>query len=125
MAGRRSRAKGTIELIVRVAPVVAVGVLCHALAFIVWDVGSRPPGKLIADLGAGFKSPRMLVKGVWRLAVGWLVLLIGALLILSVTVDQIRTEFSVLESGAIVAGLLIEALVGDPVRAQMLRRGES
>ena len=114
--------RGSIEVALRAAPFVGVAILCHALAFIVWDVGTRPPAKLARDIIASFSSPRALLKGSWRLVFGWLVLLVGAILILSVTIDEIRTEFTVLETLAVVGGLIIEALIGEPIRAQLLHR---
>ncbi|MBV8600625.1 MAG: hypothetical protein JO359_03565 [Candidatus Eremiobacteraeota bacterium] len=96
--------------------------MLHALAFVVWDIGTRPPSRLFAQVGAGFRSARTLARGIWRFVLGALLLVAGALLMLSVTVADVRSEFTILESSAIVAGLLIEILVGDPIRAHLTNR---
>lgn len=99
-------------------------VVLHAMAFIIWDVGSRPPTQLLDDVRKAFAfgtpdSLRRLRSGLWRFALGWAVLLAGATLMLSVTVVHIRTEFMILESIAVVAGLLIEMLVGARLRSRL------
>lgn len=93
------------------------------MAFIIWDVGSRAPGQLLRDLRAGFSSRRTLAAGLWRFALGAVVILAGALLMLGVTVVDVRLEFTVLEAIAIVSGLSVEALVGSTIRTHISARG--
>lgn len=92
------------------------------MAFIIWDVGSRSPSRLLSDLRSGFASPRILAAGLWRFGLGAVVLVAGALLMLSVTLVDIRGEFSVLETIAVVAGLFVETLVGGTIRAHISTR---
>lgn len=99
----------------------------HALAFIIWDVGSRPPAQLLDDVGDAFAHARhaslgRLRSGLWRFALGWALLLCGATLMLSVTIADIRTEFTVLESVAILAGLFVEMLLGPALRSHLFNR---
>ena len=96
--------------------------MLHALAFIIWDVGTRPPARLIAQVLEGLRSTPTLFRGVWRFVLGAVLVIAGALLMLSVTIADIRGEFAVLETGAIVAGLLIESLVGEPIRRHLTTR---
>lgn len=90
--------------------------MLHALAFIIWDVGSRAPGQLAADVYAGLRSWRTFGRGLWRFVLGLMLLASAALLLLTLTILDIRTEFFTLETGAIVTGLLVEMLVGAQVR---------
>lgn len=86
------------------------------MAFIVWDIGSRPPSRLFADVRNAFASPASLSRGIWHFILGAIVLFAGAMLMLAVTLVDVRREFAVLESIAIVAGLLIEMLLGSTLR---------
>jgi hypothetical protein len=101
---------------------VGVAVLLHAFAFIVWDVGSRPPARLFGDLRRGVASARAFTAGLSRFLLGLVLLFAGALLMLSLTVANVRGEFTTLETGAILTGLLIESLVGEPIRAHWRSR---
>ena len=109
------------------APAILVAILLHALAFVIWDVGSRPPSQLLGDIGDAFSrtrrsSPGRLRSGLFRFALGWTFLLAGASLMLSATIVNIRLEFTVLEVIAILSGLIVEALVGPAMRAHVLNR---
>ena len=88
-----------------------------------WDVGSRPLTRLLADLRTGFSSFRTLAYGIWRFLLGAVILAAGALLMLSVTLVDVRREFTVLEGIAVLSGLLVESLVGSTIRSMReLRR---
>ena len=117
-AGERRR----IDVALGAAPIILVAVVLHALAFTILDVGTRPPGRLVEDIRNGFGSPRIFLTGMWRLVLGVSLLFAGGLLLLSQTIFDIRTEFFTMETGAIVAGLLVEMLIGDPVRRAIRRR---
>ncbi|MGH7684633.1 MAG: hypothetical protein ACREMT_09835, partial [Vulcanimicrobiaceae bacterium] len=90
--------------------------MLHALAFIIWDVGTRVPAKLLADFQHACASVRAFVRALWQFALGLVVLFAGATLMLSLTIVDVRTEFSVLEGIAVVAGLAIEMLIGPSLR---------
>ena len=104
------------------APVFAAAVLLHALAFVIWDIGTRAPAKLIADLRDAFTSLRVFVRAVWQFALGFAVLVAGAALTLSVSGVHVRRDFAVLEGIAVIAGLLIEMLVGLSLRRHLAQR---
>jgi hypothetical protein len=92
----------------------ASAIVLDALAFIVWDVGTRPPLRLFADVAAGIRRPAVAARGAARLLVGLALLLIAGYVVQPAMPDA-RT-FTVLESGMIVAALLVEMLIGNDVR---------
>lgn len=96
--------------------------MLHALAFIIWDIGTRAPVKLLADFRDACASVPVFARALWRFALGFVVLLAGATLTLSVTVVDVRRDFAVLEGIAILAGLLLEMLLGPSLRRHLARR---
>lgn len=96
--------------------------MLQALAFIIWDVGTRAPAQLVVDLYGGLRSRRIFARGLWRFILGLLLLASAALLLLTLTIVDIRREFFALETGAIVAGLLVEMLVGAQIRKALESR---
>jgi hypothetical protein len=53
---------------------------------------------------------------------GAVILAAGALLMISVTLVDIQHEFAILETIAIVCGLLVEVLVGSAIRSHIYNR---
>ena len=49
-----------------VAARLALAIVLDALAFTVWDVGTRPPAQLVRDVLAGAPRPRSLAAGAIR-----------------------------------------------------------
>jgi hypothetical protein len=94
----------------------------HGLAFLIWDIGTRAPAKLLADFRSACASLRAFARALGQFALGLVVLFAGATLTLSVTVVNVRRDFEVLEAIAIIAGLLVEMLVGPPLRRHLARR---
>ncbi|HTX03985.1 MAG TPA: hypothetical protein VMD07_09915 [Candidatus Acidoferrales bacterium] len=86
------------------------------MAFIIWNVGTRPPLQLLHDLG------KATWRGVWHFALGFVILIAGAALMLSVTLIDVQHEFAVLEVIAVVAGLIVESLLGTNIRAHLYSR---
>ncbi|MGH7716471.1 MAG: hypothetical protein ACREML_10800 [Vulcanimicrobiaceae bacterium] len=86
------------------------------MAFIAWDVGTRPPMQLLKDISA------FSWRGIWHFALGLVILIAGAALMLSLTLIDVRHEFAILEAIAIVAGLLVETLVGTTIRVYLYNR---
>jgi hypothetical protein len=97
-------------------------VLLHALAFIIWDIGTRPPARLLADIRGAASSLRALARALWQFVLGLAILCAGAMLMLSVTVVDVRRDFAVLEGIAVLAGLAIEMLLGPSLRRHLARR---
>jgi hypothetical protein len=86
------------------------------MAFIIWNVGTRAPMQLLRDLGA------FSWRGLWHFLLGFVILLAGAALMLSVTLIDVQHEFAILELIAVVAGLLVETLLGTTIRAHLFSR---
>ena len=96
--------------------------MLHALAFVIWDIGTRTPAKLLGDFRDASASLPIFARALWRFVLGLVVLLAGATLTLSVTVVDVRRDFTVLEGIAILAGLLLEMLLGPSLRRHLARR---
>jgi hypothetical protein len=92
----------------------AFAIVLDALAFVVWDVGTRPPLRLATDVAAGLQRPAVAARGLVRFVLGLGLLLIAGFVAKPATPD-LRT-FTVLETGMIVAALLVEMLVGNDLR---------
>jgi hypothetical protein len=86
------------------------------MAFIIWDIGTRSPTQLLKDLG------KVTWRGLWHFALGFVILIAGAAMMLSLTLVDVRHEFAILEAIAVVSGLLVETLLGTTIRAQMFSR---
>jgi hypothetical protein len=103
----------TIALVVRFA----LAIVLDALAFILWDVGTRPPLRLGRDIVAGIRVPRSLAFGLLRFIVG------GALLFAAADVARPGMPslhaFTFIETGMLIAALLVEQLVGPDLRRQL------
>jgi hypothetical protein len=93
----------------------AIAIVLDALAFIVWDVGTRPPVRLIADVLAGVRRPGVLARGTLRFLTGFALLLLAGY-VAQPAMPNAQT-FTLLETVMIVAALLVEMLVGNDLRA--------
>ena len=49
----------------------ALAIVFDALAFTIWDVGTRPPLRLIRDVVRGVRVPRVLASGLVRFLIGF------------------------------------------------------
>ena len=98
------------------APFVLAAILLHAMAFIIWNVGTRAPVQLLKDIG------HFTWRGLWHFTLGLVILIAGAALMLSLTLLDVRHEFATLEAIAVLAGLLVEALLGTTIRAHLYSR---
>jgi len=98
----------------------AVAILLDALAFTLWDVGTRPPLRLARDVAAGVRFPRVLAVGVLRFIFGAALLLAAA----DVARPGIPSmhAFTLLETGMLIAALLVETFVGPDVRRRLRGR---
>ncbi len=72
--------------------------------------------QLLKDLGA------FSWRGLWHFVLGFVILIAGAALILSVSLIDVQHEFAILELIAVVAGLLVETLLGTTIRAHLFSR---
>lgn len=98
----------------------AVAIILNALAFTVWDVGTRSPLRLAADVGAALRSGRGLKDGIARFVGGTLLLFGGAL----VAGPPLTTAslYTVVETVLLAVAILVEQLVGPELRARARRR---
>ncbi len=98
----------------------ALAIVFDALAFTIWDIGTRPPVRLIRDVAGAVHVPRVLGRGVLRFLIG------GGLLFLAAAVARpampTMRAFTLIETGMIVAALLVEQLVGPDLRSASGRR---
>ncbi len=85
-----------------------------------WDVGTRGPVQLLRDVANGFRSLRTFAGGFARFFTGIVAVAIGALAVLPV-VARTR-EPGAIEGLTLIAGLIVEILVGVDVRRRMLAR---
>ena len=88
-----------------------------ALAFTIWDVGTRPPLRLLRDMARGVRVPASLGRGLVRFAVG-LGLLVLAALIARPAIPTVRA-FTLIETGMLIAALLVENLIGPDLRRRV------
>jgi len=98
----------------------ALAIVFDALAFTVWDVGTRPPLRLMRDVAIGVRIPRALASGILRFLIGLGLLVLAALIARPAT--PTRAAFTLIETGMIVAALLVEQLVGPDLRRASMRR---
>ena len=103
----------TTALVVRFA----IAIVLDALAFILWDVGTRPPLQLARDVARGARIPRVFAFGLLRLIVG-AVLLFDAADVARPGMPTMQT-FTFIETGMLIAALLVEQLVGPDLRRVM------
>jgi hypothetical protein len=94
----------------------ALALVLDAAAFVLWDVGTRAPGALIADLRRTVASRRGLLAGTARFVGGAVLLLLAGFVAGPATLD--RHTFTVLETGMLLAALLLEQLIGPDLRGR-------
>ena len=98
----------------------ALAIVLDALAFTIWDIGTRPPLRLIRDVASGVRVPRVLARGVLRFLIGFGLLLLAA--VVARPAMPTMRAFTLIETGMIVAALLVEQLVGPDLRRASVRR---
>jgi p-aminobenzoyl-glutamate transporter AbgT len=99
---------------------IALAIVLDTVALVVWNVGTRPPVQLFADIRAAFGNRSSLVRGSTRFALGAVALL--AAVTVSAPVAARRIDFSIVECWALVVALVVEQIVGPDLRAQRRRR---
>ena len=88
----------------------------HTLAFVVWNVGTRPPLTLIADLRLASRDRRMLVTVAGAGIVGLIFVVAGSVLVAPL-VPNVPAIYATVETFFVMVALGIEMLVGETVRA--------
>jgi hypothetical protein len=82
---------------------------------VVWDIGTRSPLRLAADVRAGLRKKSAIAAGAARFAIGALALLASAAI--SAPLAS-RVDFTIVEVWALVTALLLEQLIGPDLRAR-------
>jgi len=95
----------------------ALAIVFNALAFVVWDVGTRPPLSLVRDVARGARIPKILARGSLRFAVGCALLFLAAI-VARPGIPSLRA-FMLIETGMLIAALLVETLVGPDLRRRL------
>lgn len=80
----------------------------------VWDVGTRPPARLAADILLALRDRRAFASGFVRFVTGVALVFFAAL----VARPGLPTAgaFTIVETAFLIAALLIEALIGADLR---------
>ena len=107
------------EVIVRFA----LAIVLDAFAFVVWDVGTRPPTRLLRDIARGVRVPTAVGRGTIRFLIGALLLLLAAFVARPAMPSA--HAFTVLETGMLIAALIVEALIGADLRRSPRSRAAS
>jgi len=84
--------------------------VADAVAFLLWNLAARSPGRLARDLAGGLRAPGVVARGLVRFAAGLLLLGCGAVLLVPISIET--HTFVVLETWTLVTGLLVEGLIG-------------
>jgi len=98
----------------------ALAIVFDALAFTIWDIGTRPPLRMTRDVARGVRVPRVLARGMLRFLIGFGLLLLAA--VVARPAMPTMRAFTLIETGMIVAALLVEQLVGPDLRRASVRR---
>ena len=98
----------------------ALAIAFDALAFIVWDVGTRPPSCLVRDVWSGLRRPSAFVSGVARVLAG-LGLIVLAFVVARPGFTSSRS-FMIIQTGMLIAALIVENLIGPDLRRRVRRR---
>jgi hypothetical protein len=95
---------------------IGLAIILDTAALLVWDIGTRSPARLFADVRAGLRQPSAILRGLVRLATGLIALLAAATV--SAPVAARAFDFTVIECWALVTALVLEQLIGPDVRAR-------
>ena len=88
--------------------------LSAAFCFALWDLASRNPDRIAADVRNALRSVTAGLRGALRFAVGAVFASIA--LVLVTTVAE-RGQFSLVAIAVFLGGLGVDALIGDGIRA--------
>jgi hypothetical protein len=94
----------------------AGAIALSTLAFIVWNIGTRPPLDVVRAILRGLRSPRVLFTGFITAVVGFIFVIAATVLLVPVLADP-AVEFAPTEIFTFVVALALEHLIGNDVRA--------
>jgi hypothetical protein len=121
--GRRRRSEGDklnadLETFLRLAGAIAL----DTLALAVWNVGTRPLGRMVADVVRATRNPRSVAVGLFSALVGLVFVAAGVVLLVPTVGDAIN-EFVPLEIFTFLTALGIEHIIGNDLRTLAARLG--
>ncbi|HEV3141246.1 MAG TPA: hypothetical protein VGY57_12050 [Vicinamibacterales bacterium] len=88
----------------------------------IWDVGTRPPLRLVQDIAAGVRSPRSIARGIARFLIGALLLVLAG--VVARPAMPTARAFTIIETGMLIAALLVEQLIGNDLRRALRSDGQ-
>lgn len=95
--------------------IIALAIVLDTAALVTWNIGTRPPVRLLADLRTGFSNQTVLARGIYRFLAGSLLLFLG--IIIAIPIVRFRNDFSILEIWIMIAALIIEQICGEDIRS--------
>jgi hypothetical protein len=87
-----------------------------SIAFSVWNVGTRPPERLVADIRSGLRDRAILRRGLFHFFTGAIAIVVG-FVVLEPTAARFHNR-TLIESLPIVTALIVEQLIGPDLRAR-------
>lgn len=97
-----------------------VAAICSAaFALILWNLVERSPRDVASDIAAGARHARTFVQGFLRTAVGLIFASLALVLVATTIAYGTADLFSIFSIGTFLAGLTVDALIGDAVRRIM------
>ncbi|GAC1508395.1 MAG: hypothetical protein NVS1B14_12790 [Vulcanimicrobiaceae bacterium] len=93
----------------------AAAILCAAVGFIIWDIGTRSPARVISDVLSAVRA-NSFFAGLVRFAAGLVFVGVSVgLVFFSVPLNEAQ-HYTLYQMGVFIVALAIELLVGDDVR---------
>jgi hypothetical protein len=104
---------------------IALTILLDTAALVIWDIGTRSPLRLVADVRAGLGERSTILVGLLRLTLGSIALVFGVAI--SAPVASRPADFSIVECWALVTALVLEQLLGPDLRGRWhnIRQGRT
>ena len=91
-------------------------IACASIALIVWDVGTRSPSRLIADIASAVQTRRFLLRGALRFLIGLFFVALSVTLMFFAVPENEFSRYTLYEIGAFLTALAVELLIGEDVR---------
>ncbi len=98
---------------------IAGSIVLDTTALVVWDIGTRSPLRLVADVRRSIEQRSGLRGGCARLTIGAFALVAGSLM--SAPLATHATDWSIIECWSVVTALILEQLIGPDLRLYALR----
>ena len=95
---------------------IAGAIALQSLAFIVWNVGTRSPLRVLRDVRAAIGNVRKVMMGLAATLVGFIFIMAATVLIVPICADP-NVDFLPTELFTLLVALVIEHLIGNDVRA--------